>query len=181
MVMLKYVERYGLGVEDAKAAGIEVVEIEGLPHISIPMLLPDGTERGKMFRRATPTSDEDHEWRWRRTDDPIPTIGCWNLDRPGAIWILESPSDGLALMAHGIPCITFTGVRQSLSPENIEEARQWIGDRIAFVCGDDDQGRPTNWGELFNLTISQHLGVPILRLPEGYKDVDGYLNRKGDV
>lgn len=177
MSTMDYIKRWGLSMEQALEVGITTIDIGGIPHISIPVYTPEGVERGRQYRRAN--SDTSHEWRWRRSEDPVPTIGCWNLDKPGTVWVLESPSDGLSLLARGEPCVYFTGVKQSCLPENIEEAGRWIGNRLAVVAGDNDEDRPINWGHIFNVTVSEYLGLPIVQLPRRYKDLDEYINRKG--
>lgn len=174
MSTMDYIKRWGLSMEQALEVGITTIDIGGIPHISIPVYTPEGVERGRQYRRAN--SDTSHEWRWRRSEDPVPTIGCWNLDKPGTVWVLESPSDGLSLLARGEPCVFATGVKQSCNQENIEEMGEWIGNRLAVVCGDNDDGKPTNWGEIFNQMVSGMLGIPIARLPASIKDLDEYLN-----
>lgn len=147
----------------------------GTPHLIIPFLDPTGDCVGMQGRRLI-----EGEPRWRsKSGSGWSKIGCfgWDLFPDQPVIICEGPSDSLAVVGYAhSPALAIRGASLSSNIPTIDKIKEWLNGKEAVVIGDN--GEP---GQKFAAEISEAVGVPAWKLPEGYSDLADFLGEGYDL
>ena len=145
----------------------------GASHLIIPFLNPEGHPVGMQGRRL-----EAGEPRWRSVrGGGWSKIGCFRWDIQGPVVITEGPSDALAVVGrdHG-PALAVRGASLSAHTQTIVQIKNWLKDRKAVVIGDNGEA-----GQRFAAEISEQVGIPQWKLPDGVGDLAEFLGNGGEL